>query len=383
MAKKKLLICFGTRPEAIKLAPLVKELSGRAAFDVKVCVTSQHRQMLDQVLNLFEIDPDYDLNVMTERQTLGSLTGAVLDHMTEPLIKEKPDGIVVQGDTTTTFAASLAAYYHRVSVVHVEAGLRTYQKFAPFPEEMNRKMTGCLTDWHFPPTERAYHALLKEGYPADRIFIVGNTVIDSLLTVGDKAQAQQAALRESLPMIDFDKRILLVTGHRRENFGQGFLNICKAIAKVAHANPDLEIVYPVHLNPNVQEPVNNLLSDIANIHLIPPQDYLTFVWLLQRSYLVLTDSGGVQEEAPSMGKPVLVMRETTERPEAVEAGVARLVGRSSDRIIQEVQHLLDDEQVYGEMSSGQNPYGDGTSSRQIADILEKSFNEDAEQEEAL
>lgn len=371
--KKKILICFGTRPEAIKLAPVVKEFSKRPGYEVRVCVTSQHRQMLDQVLALFDITPDYDLDVMTPGQTLERLTAAIIVHMSEVLLQEQPDCVVVQGDTTTTFAASLVAFYHRISVAHVEAGLRTYQKFAPFPEEINRQMTSCLTDWHFAPTERARNALLQEHYPAERIFIVGNTVIDALLTVVKKARANDAVFRKRFNPINCDKQILLVTGHRRENFGPGFQNICQAIRRLARANPYLEIVYPVHLNPNVQQPVYELLSGMANVHLLAPLDYLSFVWFLDRSHIVLTDSGGVQEEAPSMGKPVLVMRETTERPEAVEAGVARLVGTNADVIVKEVLPLLYDESTYHRMSRAQNPYGDGTSSCQIAEILQKSL----------
>jgi UDP-N-acetylglucosamine 2-epimerase len=372
IAKKKILICFGTRPEAIKLAPVIKEFARRPGFDIRVCVTSQHLQMLDQVLELFNIVPDHDLGLMTPNQTLEQLTGAVLSSMAEILALEEPALIVVQGDTTTTFAAALSAYYKRISVVHIEAGLRTYQKFAPFPEEMNRQMTSCLADWHFSPTERSREALLQEGSPASRIFVVGNTVIDALLTVIEKARASDAVFRRRLPMINHNRRLLLVTGHRRENFGEGFLNICHAIRRLASANADLEIVYPVHLNPNVQGPVRAILSGITNVHLISPQDYLTFVWLLDRCHMVLTDSGGVQEEAPSIGKPVLVMRETTERPEAIEAGVACLVGTDPDLIVRQVQRLLDNERAYKTMSCVQNPYGDGTSALQIADILERA-----------
>jgi UDP-N-acetylglucosamine 2-epimerase (non-hydrolysing) len=329
--------------------------------------------MLDQVLDLFDITPDYDLDLMTPGQTLEKLTAAVLVSMSEVLSKEEPDCIVVQGDTTTTFASSLAAYYRRISVVHVEAGLRTYKKFAPFPEEMNRQMTACLADWHFSPTERAREALLNEGIPSNRIFTVGNTVIDALLMVLEKTRTNNLTLCKQLNMINYDRQMILITGHRRENFGQGFLNICHAIRRLAEANPELEVVYPVHMNPNVQKPVNEILSRLSNVHLTPPQDYLAFVWLLARSHIVLTDSGGVQEEAPSLGKPVLVMRETTERPEAVEAGVARLVGTDTELIVQEVQRLLDDESAYKAMSRAQNPYGDGTSSRQIAEVLEKEL----------
>jgi len=369
--KKKILVCFGTRPEAIKLAPVIKEISGREAFEVKVVVTSQHRKMLDQALELFEIVPDYDLNVMTPMQTLGSLTSTILLTMSDVLSTEKPDCIMVQGDTTTTFAVSLAAFYQRIPVIHVEAGLRTYQKFSPFPEEINRQMTSCLSDWHFPPTARSRKALLKENIPGERVFVVGNTVIDALLNIVPKTQSYDAVFRQQLNMIDFNKRMVLVTGHRRENFGHGFMNICYAIQRLAKANPEVEIVYPVHLNPNVQTPVKKLLTGLSNVHLIAPQDYLAFVWLLDRCYLVLTDSGGVQEEAPSLGKPVLVMRETTERPEAVEAGVACLVGTDTERIASKVQQLLDDKIVYREMARAQNPYGDGKSSWRIAEVLEK------------
>jgi len=369
--KKKILVCFGTRPEAIKLAPVVKELSRRPAFNVKVVVTSQHRQMLDQALELFEIVPEYDLNVMTPQQTLESLTSTILVSLSEVLSRERPDCIVVQGDTTTTFAVSLAAFYQRIPVVHVEAGLRTYQKFAPFPEEINRQMTSCLSDWHFPPTTRARKALLKENIPGERVFVVGNTVIDALLGVVQRARAFDLVFRQQLNIINFDKRMVLVTGHRRENFGQGFMNICYAIQNLAKANPDVEFVYPVHLNPNVQIPVKKLLMGLSNVHLIAPQDYLAFVWLLDRCSLVLTDSGGVQEEAPSLGKPVLVMRETTERPEAVESGVACLVGTDTDLIVNKVQHLLDDDDAYQKMARAQNPYGDGKSSWRIAEVLER------------
>jgi UDP-N-acetylglucosamine 2-epimerase (non-hydrolysing) len=368
---KKIMICFGTRPEAIKLAPIVKEFQGRPGFDVRICVTSQHREMLDQVLKLFEIIPDHDLDVMTSGQSLEGLTVKVLGSMSSVLSQENPDCIVVQGDTTTTFAAALAAFYQKIPVAHVEAGLRTYQKFSPFPEEMNRQMTSCLTDWHFAPTERARDALLGENFPEGRIFVVGNTVIDALLTVVEKTRVSDVQLRKQFEQVDFDKRVLLVTGHRRENFGQGFINVCSAIRYLAQKNQDLEIVYPVHLNPHVQKPVNDLLSGLPNVHLIPPQDYLTFVWLMDRSYMVLTDSGGVQEEVPSLGKPVLVTRDTTERTEALDAGVARLVGTETELIVSWVQRLLDDENTYQAMSHPQNPYGDGKSSGQIADVLER------------
>jgi UDP-N-acetylglucosamine 2-epimerase (non-hydrolysing) len=368
---KKILFCFGTRPEAIKLAPIINEFQGRGEFDVKVCVTSQHREMLDQVLAIFEISPDYDLNLMTPGQTLEHITGKIVEAISTVLAEEKPDCIVVQGDTTTTFATALSAFYKKIPVAHVEAGLRTYQKFAPFPEEMNRQMTSCLTDWHFAPTEKARQALLQGNYPSDKVFVVGNTVIDALFMVVDKVRSLDDMFRERFKTIDFNKRMILITGHRRENFGQGFVDVCNAIRIIAAANPELEMVYPVHLNPNVQEPVNQILSGISNVHLIPPQDYLTFVWLLDQSYIVLTDSGGVQEEAPSLGKPVLVTRDTTERTEAIDAGVAHLVGTNTDLIVHWVQVLLEEDLIYQKMSQPQSPYGDGKSSGQIADVLKR------------
>ena len=366
---KKILFCFGTRPEAIKLAPVVRELQGRAGFDVKVCVTSQHREMLDQVLAIFEISPNYDLNLMTPGQTLEGITGKIVESMSTVLAEENPDCIVVQGDTTTTFATALSAFYKKIPVAHVEAGLRTYRKFAPFPEEMNRQMTSCLTDWHFAPTKKARQALLQGNYPSNNVFVVGNTVIDALFMVVNKVRSLDDMFRERLNTIDFNKRMILITGHRRESFGQGFVDVCNAIQIIATANPELEMVYPVHLNPNVQEPVTQILSGLSNVHLIPPQDYLTFVWLLDRSYIVLTDSGGVQEEAPSLGKPVLVTRETTERTEAIDAGVARLVGTNTDLIVHWVQLLLDEDSIYQKMSQPQNPYGDGKSSGKIAEVF--------------
>jgi UDP-N-acetylglucosamine 2-epimerase (non-hydrolysing) len=295
--------------------------------------------------------------------------------MSSVLSKENPDCIVVQGDTTTTFAAALSAFYKKIPVAHVEAGLRTYHKFSPFPEEMNRQMTSCLTDWHFAPTGRARDALLGENFSEARIFVVGNTVIDALLMVVEKVRASDVTFRKQFEQVNFDKRLLLVTGHRRENFGQGFINVCSAIRDLAKANQDLEIVYPVHLNPHVQKPVKDLLSGLPNVYLIPPQDYLTFVWLMDQSYIVLTDSGGVQEEAPSLGKPVLVTRDTTERTEALDAGVARLVGTETELIVYWVQRLLDDPNIYQAMSRPQNPYGDGKSSVQIAEVLERVLSQ--------
>lgn len=367
----KLLFFLGTRPEVIKLVPLINECASRPGFIVRVCSTSQHREMLHQTLSVFDVTPDYDLDLMTTGQSLPHITARIIETTTDVIVRETPDCIIVQGDTTTTFGVALAAFYQRLPVAHVEAGLRTGQKFAPFPEELNRRMTSCLSDWHFAPTAKAREALVAERFPPDRIFVVGNTVIDALLAATPKARRNDAEMRARLSMIRHDRRMLLVTGHRRENFGNGFLEICRAIASLAGNNPELEIVYPVHLNPNVQGPVMKRLSGIPNVHLIAPQDYLSFVWLLDRSHLVLTDSGGIQEEAPSLGKPVLVMRDSTERPEAVEAGAARLVGTDSATIVKEAQRLLDDSSAYRAMSRVQNPYGDGASSRRIAEILEQ------------
>jgi len=371
---RNILFSFGTRPEAIKLVPLISELLRRDIFKVTICVTAQHREMLDQVLELFRIRPDYDLNVMIKNQSLSYITRAILEGVTDIIKEVKPDCVVVQGDTTTTLASALAAFYQQIPVAHIEAGLRTHQKYAPFPEEINRRMTSCLTTWHFAPTAQAKDELLRENYSPDQIYVVGNTVIDALLSMRRKAEEARETIIAHLPNIDWLRPFILVTGHRRENFGEGFKNICYALHKIAECNTDIEIVYPVHLNPNVQHPVKNILSGQRNIHLIEPQNYLTFTWLLDRCKLVLTDSGGIQEEAPSLGKPVLVMRETTERPEAIEAGVALLVGTNKELIIREVQRLLDDGNAYQAMSRAQNPYGDGTSSVQIADILQRELN---------
>ena len=376
MKRRKILVCFGTRPEAIKLAPVVRELTSRECFEVKVCVTAQHREMLDQVLDLFAIKPDYDLNLMIADQALERLTGSIIESVGQVLAKEKPDCVIVQGDTTTTFASALAAFYRRIPVAHVEAGLRTQNRYAPFPEEINRRIASCIASWHFAPTERAQQELLKENVPSDTIYVVGNTGIDALLITVDKSRTETERIRMDLSNINWEKSVILVTAHRRENFGDGFINICNALHRIAEINPGIEIVYPVHLNPNVQQPVKMILSNQFNVHLIEPQDYLTFVWMLDKCKLVLTDSGGIQEEAPSLGKPVLVMRETTERPEAIEAGVALLVGTNKELIIREVQRLLDDENAYQAMSRAQNPYGDGTSSVQIADILQQELKVD-------
>lgn len=373
----KVLSVFGTRPEAIKMAPLVKALAEDVFFDAKVCVTAQHREMLDQVLELFEIAPDYDLNLMKGGQDLYDITSGVLLGLRDVLKEFQPDMVLVHGDTATTFAATLAAFYQQIPVGHVEAGLRTGNMYSPWPEEANRVLTGRLSAVHFAPTERNQSALLREHISADKITITGNTVIDALQWVVKKID-QSAELKNSIQSVlqqaglDMDtlsKRYVLVTGHRRENFGEGFENICRALSQLAAANPDTHFIYPVHLNPNVQEPVKRLLGGLGNVQLIEPLGYEPFVYLMQNAYLVLTDSGGVQEEAPGLGKPVLVMRDTTERPEAVEAGTVKLVGTNAAVIAQEVQHLLDDVQLHQAMSQAHNPYGDGQACSRILAYL--------------
>ncbi|MGG1354808.1 UDP-N-acetylglucosamine 2-epimerase (non-hydrolyzing) [Psychrobacter pacificensis] len=370
---KKILLVFGTRPEAIKMAPLaiaLKTLNNE--FETKVCVTGQHREMLDQVLNLFELETDFDLNLMKPGQTLADITSGVLQGLNKVFDDWAPDIILVHGDTATTFAASLAAYYHKIEVGHVEAGLRTGNIYSPWPEEANRQLTSVLTTYHFAPTQISYDNLIKENIDPINIVITGNTVIDALLTVKEKVetdQDMQARFAKQFDFLDANKKLILVTGHRRENFGKGFEDICLALANIAKKNPDVQIVYPVHLNPNVQKPVNELLSGIDNIKLIEPQDYLPFVYLMNKSYLILTDSGGIQEEAPSLGKPVLVMRDTTERPEAVSAGTVKLVG--TDPVVMEdsVMELLENQDLYKKMTEAHNPYGDGTACQQIINFL--------------
>ena len=370
---KKILLVFGTRPEAIKMAPLAIALKAlNDEFETKVCVTGQHREMLDQVLSLFELEPDFDLNLMKPGQTLADITSGVLTGLNEVFDTWLPDVILVHGDTATTFAASLAAYYHKVQVGHVEAGLRTGDIYSPWPEEANRQLTSVLTQYHFAPTQNSYDNLIKENIDATNIVITGNTVIDALLTVKEKVetdQEMQARFAQQFDFLDASKKLILVTGHRRENFGQGFEDICLALANIARKNPEVQIVYPVHLNPNVQKPVNELLSGIDNIKLIEPQDYLPFVYLMNKSYLILTDSGGIQEEAPSLGKPVLVMRNTTERPEAVSAGTVKLVGTDPVVIEGSVMELLENEDLYKKMTEAHNPYGDGTACQQIINFL--------------
>lgn len=374
MSKKKILTVFGTRPEAIKMAPLVHALANDERFEAKCCVTAQHREMLDQVLELFEIKPDYDLNLMKAGQSLNDVTARILLELKPVLQEFKPDVVLVHGDTATTFAASLAAYYEQIEVGHVEAGLRTGNIYSPWPEEANRKLTGALTKYHFAPTENSQNNLLKENTnPAD-ISITGNTVIDALLMVKDKID-NDAALNDQLaaqfPMLKEDKKLILVTGHRRESFGGGFERICEALARTAKDNSDAQILYPVHLNPNVREPVNRILSNVDNVHLIEPQQYLPFIYLMSRAHIILTDSGGIQEEAPSLGKPVLVMRDTTERPEAVAAGTVKLVGTDVDKIVIGLEVLLKDEDAYKAMSFAHNPYGDGLACQRILDELAK------------
>lgn len=369
----KSLIVFGTRPEAIKMAPLVEGFK-HSGLDFRVCVTAQHRQMLDQVLELFEIVPDYDLDIMSGKQTLSTVTSAILEKIQPVLDEYKPDVIFVHGDTATTLATSLAAYYNQIDIAHVEAGLRTGNIYSPWPEEGNRKLTGALAKYHFAPTQSTKQNLLNECIDPDSIYVTGNTVIDALFLVSEKLEKDSALSEQFKSQFAYlqGKRTVLITGHRRENFGQGFENICQAISLLSEQYPDVQFVYPVHLNPNVREPVNRLLTGKDNVHLIEPQDYLAFVYLMKQSYLILTDSGGIQEEAPSLGKPVLVMRDTTERPEAVEAGTVKLVGTSKEKIVEQVNLLLADENAYKAMSEAHNPYGDGTAVEQILQILKNS-----------
>lgn len=403
---KKVMTVFGTRPEAIKLVPVIKHLEVKSKkFKQVICVTAQHRQMLDSVLNLFQIIPDYDLDIMTDGQDLFDVTVRLLQGLKEVMEAEKPDLVIVQGDTTTSFVASLASYYLQIPVAHVEAGLRTYNKYSPFPEEKNRHLTAVLADYHFSPTQWAMNNLLRENVPQEKIWVTGNTVIDALLTVvsSQKSVARQKELNKyfrekwnlTLPTDSGtntntdtnNSKLILVTGHRRESFGEGFKNICLALKEIADKNPHVIIVYPVHLNPNVQKPVHEILGSCSRtsinqakpcnlknptgIYLIDPLDYEPFVYLMSKSYLILTDSGGIQEEAPALGKPVLVMRNTTERPEGVEAGTVKLVGTSKDTIIKETQRLLHDPSYYEKMSKATNPYGDGKAAERIVNILEK------------
>lgn len=372
---KKILTVFGTRPEAIKMAPLVHALAADNRFASKVCVTAQHREMLDQVLDLFEIEPDFDLNIMKPGQTLNDVTTSIIVGLKPVLELFKPDVVLVHGDTATTFASALAAYYQQIKVGHVEAGLRTGNIYSPWPEEANRKLTSAITNYHFAPTAGSKENLLREGVAESDIMVTGNTVIDALFWVREKLKQDKSlsvSLTANFDFLDSDKKLILVTGHRRESFGGGFERICEALRQIASKHPEVEVLYPVHLNPNVQEPVNRLLNDLDNIFLIEPQEYLPFCYLMDRASIILTDSGGIQEEAPSLGKPVLVMRDTTERPEAIDAGTVRLVGADIEQIVCQVEILLSDTEEYKLMSLAHNPYGDGLACSRILDFLANS-----------
>lgn len=383
---KKVLIVFGTRPEAIKMAPLVNKFQQyRDTFETSVCVTGQHREMLDQVLRLFEIVPDFDLSIMKEGQDLYDVTSTVLVKMRDVLSEVKPDVVLVHGDTTTSMAVALASFYQKIPVAHVEAGLRTHNIYSPWPEEINRQLTGRIAEYHFAPTQLSRLNLLNENVSDDNIAITGNTVIDALQWVVQKIENNRqlsAEIGEMLNNLGYDylrlkdgKRLVLITGHRRENFGEGFINICKALKALANLYPSVDFIYPMHLNPNVRKPINEVFGEDKpdNIFFIEPLDYLPFIYLMKQSYLVLTDSGGIQEEAPGLGKPVLVMRDNTERPEAVEAGTVQLVGTQYDKIVKGVSQLLDDENHYNSMSKANNPYGDGKSSDRIIEFLLKKL----------
>jgi UDP-N-acetylglucosamine 2-epimerase (non-hydrolysing) len=376
---KKILIVFGTRPEAIKMAPLVKEFRKHSdVFDVRVCVTAQHRQMLDQVLELFGIVPEYDLDLMKKEQDLYSITTDILTNLKAILEEFRPDMTFVHGDTTTTFATSLATFYQKLNVSHIEAGLRTNDIYSPYPEEMNRQLTTKLSKYHFAPTNESKENLLKDNVDESNILVTGNSVIDSLLYVVDTINNNkniEDKIKESLNIDIQDKKIILLTCHRRENFGKNIVSICQAIKEIADKNQDIQIIYPVHLNPNIQKPVYEILSNIDNIKLIKPLDYEEFVYMMNKAYMILTDSGGVQEEAPSLGKPVLVLRENTERPEAIKAGVLKLVGTNKDNIVNSVQLLLDDEKLYSTMAKANNPYGDGKASQRVVEFMKEHIDE--------
>ncbi|WP_433847452.1 non-hydrolyzing UDP-N-acetylglucosamine 2-epimerase [Acinetobacter proteolyticus] len=370
----KVLVVFGTRPEAIKMAPLVKLLSADPFFETKVCITAQHRQMLDSVLSVFDIQPDYDLNIMKAGQSLTELNARMMLALEEVLVDCKPDLVLVHGDTSTTLSTAMAAFYQKIDVGHVEAGLRTYDIYSPWPEEANRQLTSVIAKWHFCPTETSANHLLQEHINKSKICITGNTVIDALFYVKDQLnnnEALQQQMRTHFNMLDLNKKRVLITGHRRENFGEGFENICKAIKALAESYPEVEFVYPVHMNPNVMQPVYQYLDGVDNIKLIEPQEYVQFIWLMQHSHIILTDSGGIQEEAPSLGIPVLVMRDTTERQEAVEAGTVKLVGTSKELIIQQTSALLDDQALHQQMSLAHNPYGDGLACKRIIEHLKQ------------
>lgn len=373
MGSKQVLVVFGTRPEAIKMAPVVNRLRRSPGVEVLVCVSAQHRQMLDQVLALFEITPDFDLDLMQPGQTLEGITAAILGGISRVLDASRPDLVLVHGDTTTTFATALACFYRRIPIGHVEAGLRTGNLQAPWPEEMNRVFTGRLAALHFAPTQAACNNLLREGVERSSVWVTGNTVIDALVDVVARLQVDIQLVKQlasNMPWLNgTDRRIVLVTGHRRENFGEGMERVCRALARLA-AEPDVDIVYPVHPNPNVYAPVSRMLAGVPNVHLVAPMDYLPFVHLMSRAHFVITDSGGIQEEAPSLGKPVLVMRDTTERPEAVSAGTVCMVGVNEERIVVEARRLLNDPNHYQRMSTAHNPYGDGFAADRIAQVIE-------------
>ena len=376
MKKNKNLIIFGTRPEAIKMAPLIKEFQRNTNFDTRVCVTAQHREMLDQVLSFFEIVPDYDLNLMKPDQNLYTLTSDIITKLKVVLEEFKPDYVYVHGDTTTTMAAGIASFYSGAVVCHVEAGLRTNNKRSPFPEEINRQITSRIASFHFAPTVQSQQNLLYENVNNEDILVTGNTVIDALMYSSEKVNSIEIPEIEQLKnIVDSSKKIILVTGHRRENHGKGFINICEALKEIAISNNDVQIIYPVHLNPNVKGPVFEILSGIENIMLIEPLAYPTFIWLMTKSYLIITDSGGVQEEAPSLGKPVLVMRDTTERPEAVEVGTVILVGTDKNLIVQKANNLLNDYALYSMMSELHNPYGDGKACQRIVNFIQSIEND--------
>lgn len=369
---KKILVAVGTRPEAIKMAPLIKMLDQDQRFDLRLCITAQHRSMLDQVLNIFNIKPDFDLNLMTEGQELPSITTSIINGMTNIFDEFKPDLLLVHGDTTTTFACALSAYYKKIRVGHIEAGLRTRNIYSPWPEEANRQLTSTVANYHFCPTDTSRQNLINERVKEETIFVTGNTVIDALKMALDRVTNDSKLIKNienTFQFLDPSKKIVLVTGHRRENFGHGFLKICEAIKHISSNNNNLQIIYPVHLNPNVQEPVSKILSGIDNVHLLEPLGYLSFVYLMNRCDIILTDSGGIQEEAPSLGKPVLVMRESTERPEGINAGTVKLVGTDAQKIISEVEMLLYNEIEYQKMSRLNNPYGDGKACERICNVL--------------
>ncbi len=376
---KKILMVIGTRPEAIKMLPLIQLLKAKYSSNFKLCITAQHREMLDQVLDLYDIKPDYDLNIMKPHQDLYEITSNILLKMREVLNDFYPDLVLVHGDTTSTSMAALASFYQKIDIAHVEAGLRTGNLYSPWPEEANRRIVAVLAKYHFAPTEESRENLLKENISNDQIIVTGNTVIDTLFMTLEHIENNNNIKEKILQKISREyplrknKRIILITGHRRESFGDDFINMCKAIKTIANNNADIDIIYPVHLNPNVQKPVQNILGDVDNIYLLKPLEYEVFLYLMKISYLILTDSGGIQEEAPSLGKPVLVMRSNTERPEAVEAGTVKLVGTTHNRIVQSVQKLLDDRDAYARMSQAHNPYGDGKASQRIVSFLEKSI----------